>query len=239
MAPAKTRTPTVNSRYLEDEDLDTDSSDREISLSPSTLLGMFFLLAIICAVFFGFGYSMGHRSATTAVQSAENGDTAPLKASGDAKPAPGFSNSSSSLTPADAAAAQPVDESSNNDAGPADTPAAAPQPRLERASAPQPTPQLRSAVAVRAPAHAAATAPVVPRSAAGSPAALVQVAAVSHQEDADILASALKRKGYTVAIRHEPNDKLLHIQLGPFANRKEAEAMKQRLSSDGYNAIVK
>lgn len=54
-----------------------------------------------------------------------------------------------------------------------------------------------------------------------------------------MLAGALKRKGYTVAIRHEPNDKLIHIQLGPFVNRKEAEAMKQRLSSDGYNAIVK
>lgn len=233
----------MNSRYLEDDDLETDSSGREISLSPSTLLGIFFLLAIICAIFFGFGYSMGHRSATTAAQSEENGDTAPLKTSGETKPAPGFANSSASLTPADAAAAQPADESSNNDAAPADTPAAAPQPRLERASTPQPAPQLKPAVAVRSPAHAATPAPAaatsVLRPAAGGPAALVQVAAVSHQEDADILASALKRKGYTVAVRHEPNDKLLHIQLGPFANRKEADAMKQRLSSDGYNAIVK
>jgi cell division septation protein DedD len=233
----------VNSRYLEDDDLDTDSSDREISLSPSTLLGIFFLLAIICAIFFGFGYSMGHRSAMAAAQSAENGDTAPLKTSGDTKPAPGLANSSANLTPADAAAAQPADESSTNNAAPVDTPTHAPQPRLERTSTPQPAPQLKPAVAVRTPAHAAATAPAaaisVPRSAAGGPVALVQVAAVSHQEDADILAGALKRKGYTVAIRHEPNDKLLHIQLGPFANRKEAEAMKQRLSSDGYNAIVK
>ena len=45
----------------------------------------------------------------------------------------------------------------------------------------------------------------------------------TYQEDADILASALKRKGYTVAVRHEPTDKLLHIQLGPVVaclNRK-------------------
>jgi len=226
----------VNSRYLEDDDLDTDSSGREISLSPSTLLGIFFLLAIICAIFFGFGYSMGHRSATTAAQAAENGDTAPLKTTGDAKPAPGLSNSSASLTPADAAAAQSAYESSPSDTAPADSSAPAPKPHLERASAPQATPQLKPAVAVKAPALAAA--PALRPANAGST-TLVQVAAVSHQEDADILASALKRKGYTVAIRHEPNDKLLHIQLGPFANRKDAETMKQRLSSDGYNAIVK
>ncbi|HEX2919311.1 MAG TPA: SPOR domain-containing protein [Edaphobacter sp.] len=225
----------MNSRYLEeDDDLDTGSADREISLSPSTLLGIFFLLAIICAIFFGFGYSMGHRSALAATQSADS-ETAPLKASSETKPAPGLANSSASLTPADAAASQPADESASDDAAPVDKPAPAPKPHLERASAPQAAPQLKPAVAVKTPA------PTVPvsRSAATGPAALVQVAAVSHQEDADILASALKRKGYTVAVRHEPTDKLLHIQLGPFANRKEAEVMKQRLSADGYNAIVK
>ena len=56
----------MKTRYIEDDDLDT-ATDREISLSPSTVLGIFFLLAIICAVFFGFGYSMGKRSATAPV----------------------------------------------------------------------------------------------------------------------------------------------------------------------------
>jgi cell division septation protein DedD len=69
--------------------------------------------------------------------------------------------------------------------------------------------------------------------------AVVQVAAVSHQEDADVLMNALKKHGYNVAIRQEPQDKLLHVQVGPFANKKDAEAMRQRLLADGYNAIVK
>jgi cell division septation protein DedD len=69
--------------------------------------------------------------------------------------------------------------------------------------------------------------------------ALVQVAAVSHQEDADILLNALKRRGYSVAVRHEPQDKLLHVQIGPLPTRKDADAMRQRLLADGYNAIVK
>ena len=68
---------------------------------------------------------------------------------------------------------------------------------------------------------------------------LVQIAAVSHQEDADLIASTLKRRGYAVAIRREPQDTLLHIQLGPFPSKKDAEAMRQRLQADGFNAYIK
>ncbi len=68
---------------------------------------------------------------------------------------------------------------------------------------------------------------------------MVQVAAVSHQEDADLLLSALRNRGYAVFIRQEPQDHLLHVQVGPFATRKDADTMRQRLLADGYNAIVK
>ena len=68
---------------------------------------------------------------------------------------------------------------------------------------------------------------------------MVQVAAVSHQEDADLLVTTLRRVHYAVAIHTEPQDKLLHVQVGPFATRKDAEAMRQRLLTDGFNAIVK
>jgi cell division septation protein DedD len=72
----------------------------------------------------------------------------------------------------------------------------------------------------------------------GSP--VVQVAAMSHQEDADVVAVDLKRRGYTVAIRHEPQDKLFHVQIGPFSTKKDADTMRLRLQTDGYNnAIVK
>ena len=56
---------------------------------------------------------------------------------------------------------------------------------------------------------------------------------------ADTLITALEQRGYDVVIRQEPQDKLLHVQVGPFATRKEADSMRQRLLSDGYNAIVK
>lgn len=68
---------------------------------------------------------------------------------------------------------------------------------------------------------------------------MVQIAAVSSQDVADILLASLQKKGYSVSVRHEPQDKLLHVQIGPFATRQDAEAMQQRVLADGFNAIVK
>ncbi|HEY6375129.1 MAG TPA: SPOR domain-containing protein, partial [Edaphobacter sp.] len=99
-------------------------------------------------------------------------------------------------------------------------------------------PLTKPAAATPEPARPAPVPAAVTTTPSGPP-AMVQVAAVSHQEDADTLLNALKRRGYSVVVRHEPQDKLLHIQIGPLASKKEAEAMRQRLLSDGYNAIVK
>ena len=68
---------------------------------------------------------------------------------------------------------------------------------------------------------------------------MVQVAAVTHQEDANVLVSALRQRGYSVSVRNEPQDKLLHVQVGPFATRETAKAMRSKLQADGYNAILK
>jgi len=68
---------------------------------------------------------------------------------------------------------------------------------------------------------------------------MVQIAAVSNQADADVLLSALRKRGYSVTVRHEPGDSLMHVQVGPFANPADARAMRQKLLSDGYNAILR
>ncbi len=68
---------------------------------------------------------------------------------------------------------------------------------------------------------------------------MVQIAAVSHQEDAELLVNALRTKGYPVSAHTEPQDKFFHIQVGPYASRKDAEAAKQKLVADGYQPIVK
>ena len=67
----------------------------------------------------------------------------------------------------------------------------------------------------------------------------VQVAAVSKQEDADALVDALKKKSYPVYVATAGTDKLFHVQVGPFGDIKDAEAMKSKLLGDGYNPILK
>src|SRR5665213_82370 len=213
--------------YLHDESDDGpqhrsayNTPSRELTLSTSAILGIFFGLALLCAVFFGFGYNMGSKShqapivaSTTAAPNSTNFDTF--------KPAPGAP-----------AAVQPAPLVSEP---PAATDAA---PDTSASASPQPTPVVRtpSAPPPAAPTHPEASA--TPASETGLT-FIVQIAAVSHQEDADLLVAALKRKGYSVAARTEPQDKLIHIQVGPFANKKDAEAMRQRLLADGYNAILK
>jgi cell division septation protein DedD len=104
-----------------------------------------------------------------------------------------------------------------------------------------PPPSAKAETPDEAPAPAEA-APVVRTQPTSVPAGsfVVQVAAMSHAEDAAFVVAALKAKGYPAAARTEPQDKLLHIQVGPYTNRKDADAIKQRLAADGYdNPIVK
>ena len=105
------------------------------------------------------------------------------------------------------------------------------------------------APAATTPANSAAGATQAQTPAAGTPDAattlptaayFVQVAAVSKQEDADSLVDALKNKQYPAFVAAQvPTDKLLRVQLGPFSDIKDAEAMRARLIADGYSPIVK
>jgi DedD protein len=236
----------VNRSYDSDDDLqDPGSGDREISLGTTTILGIFFALALLCALFFGFGYSMGRRSAQTVV-----GGTSETASTNDAtttKPAPGspvsraVDASRKEASDGNGVSATNVDSAPSSSTGGNVSPAT-PLARTQISrSDPSAQPTVNSAikpVSMPRPASAAST-PPAPVAIPGMGSAVVQVAAVSHQEDADVLMSALKKHGYNVAIRQEPQDKLLHVQVGPFASRKDAEAMRQRLLADGYNAIVK
>jgi DedD protein len=226
----------VNTRY-ESDLYEPGEQEREISLSTTTILGIFFALALLCAVFFGFGYSMGRRSAQPVASPAEVTTRSENTGS---KPAPG-----SPAGPRTSSAGRQSADATQSAIVPLDAPNAAardspPMPSLVKAvAAPSPRSDMPAEVTSRPTSKPAGIVPV----AAALPSlgsSLVQVAAMSHQEDADVVAVDLKRRGYTVAIRREPQDKLFHVQIGPFGNKKEADAMRQRLQTDGYNsAIVK
>jgi pilus assembly protein CpaC len=102
--------------------------------------------------------------------------------------------------------------------------------------APAPTPQgsPASAAPVPKPSPAVGTDPVI----AAKP-SMVEVMALSHASDADVMVAALKRRGYDVAVNQTSHDSLLHLDVGPFTNKQDAESMRQKLLNDGYNATMK
>ena len=211
-------------RLREAEDEQALETDREISLGMPTILGIFFAVALVCACFFGFGYSLGRKSIPSAPVAVE---AASGLGSGAAKPAAG----SPAAAPASAPDANPNAPAADLPPsavivpnGPA-TPPAAKTPPADGLIAGDKIPPAASQPATSNQQLA--------------PSFMVQVAAVSSQDVADIELAALKKDGYAVVVRHEPQDQLLHIQIGPFATRKDAEAMRQRVLADGFNAIVK
>jgi septal ring-binding cell division protein DamX len=201
-------------------------------------------------VFFGLGYSMGRKSAQPATvissESTAPGSTfssfKPSAGSPATQPAPARKSPQSSAPAQPAPAADPDGEIVTAPVSPNGESSAAPRPAP---AAGKDTAAESGAPIVRQAPHSAQSAPQPQPPNQPLPAispngtSIVQVAAVSHKEDADTLISALKKRGYNVFIRQEPQDNLLHVQLGPFATKKEAEAMRQHLLSDGYNAIVK
>jgi DedD protein len=239
----------VNTRYETEHDLrdlnDFEEPEREISLGATTILGIFFALALLCAVFFGFGYSQGRHSTPPAAASAESTIAPPETRQPNAsKPSPG-SVASEQVAPStqdkqsSAAPESAVVPLEPDSAAPKQEPQPVSAPQPVKSSAPTPRSDTRPATSTIATAKTPASIPAAPVT-SSSGAMVVQVAAMSHQEDADVVAADLKRRGYPVAVRHTSQDKLFHVQIGPFGTKKEADSIRQRLQTDGYNnAIVK
>ena len=193
------------------------SQDTEITLGTSKLLFLFFGLVGICALFFALGYSLGRKS-----------EPAITTASAAASPqiVPGTSKASSGSPAAPMTFYKAVEQ---KDANPELTP-----PADAKTNPPASTPP-DAASGQTPPASAAEPTTALPTSGY-----FVQVAAVSKQEDGDALVDALKKKEYPAFVAlPAPADKLFHVQVGPFSDIKDAEAMRARLIADGYSPILK
>lgn len=238
------------------------SEDTEITLGTGRLLGLFFLLAAICGVFFSVGYSLGKSTAReqalndqpTQVLAASPASASTLGQSED-KPSAVLASKPGAETPEQKPASDSTSQSpltfykavqGKGDAAPApakeNPPAAAPKiPAGEVAAL---SPKSSAAVPASGPAsHGAGTNSQGDHSApmTGPGTIVVQIAALSREDDAVSLAGALRKKDYNVFVVNNPatNDKFYHVQVGPFATVREAEAMKAKLTAEGYNPIVK
>jgi cell division septation protein DedD len=183
----------------------------ELTLSPTVLLALFFVLVLLCGLCFGVGYTIGNRGAQVAQQ-----------------PGAGAASQTSASLPKPSAAPQktPDAQSSVKDLPVINTYSDKPGAGSQRSGQ-------------ASTAGADSTEPLIkPAQPETASALMIQVATVTRQEDADILISALSKRGYTATARHAAADNKLHVQIGPFSNRNDANAMSKKLLHDGYNAIV-
>jgi cell division septation protein DedD len=203
---------------LDDDDDHSERTDRELTLSTGMILGIFLGLVLLCGLFFGFGYKMGSHKTPLPVSASSEDSASPTTATfGGFKPSagsPAGGNSESSAAPATS-----TSDTSDGVAGSDENaPAASAAPPAGHTTTP------------------VVTSPEPPVSAGSF---VVQVAAVSHEEDAQLLVNALRAKGYPVSAHTEPQDKFFHIQVGPFASMQDANTAKQKLAADGYQPIIK
>ncbi len=240
--------------------------DTELTLGSWTLLGIFFGLVVLCGLCFGMGYALGGRGAskgpvfqsqppaagpapqmpayssqgkpsaaaqppqapqpTDGTQQAAG--TVPGSTSGTVSgAAPGSvpgATTASTGTPGNSILGAGTSTVTPNNSGWQRMPNAV-QTALPGAA---------GTVQSQQPVNATAVRPAMP----GSGSIMVQIAAVSNQEDANVLLGALRRRGYAASAVRYSADNLIHVCIGPFNNRNDADSMREKLLSDGYNAIV-
>jgi DedD protein len=225
--------------YLEQR---KSSGDAEITIGAGTMLLISAGLVVLCGVCFGLGYIVGHRGATpqSAAQQIDSPRATPQANSSLKKPSATAQETVTAPSQPIALPINPSQSASNDQPQPpkiaqVPTPSAGqPQvhPALPALTAAQPSTAYTSKLATnQAQSHVrSATAPQTATS-------WVQIAAVSHIEDAQVLTTALRKRGYAVTPRREA-DNLIHVRVGPFTSSDEANRWRVKLLDDGYNAEI-
>ena len=211
-----------------------ESNDTELTLGLGTVLGLGVGLVVLCGICFGLGYALGHRNAAShgaAVVFPNAGGGTLTTPKGNKPGAVGQAEASSPLAAApDATDQTPPTARSGGDAVAegAETQQSGSSAGDSRA---KPALQVSTSGSSATPLH-------VQPATSQVQGWMVQIAAVSRSEDADVLVTALRKRGYTASARRELGDNLIHVQTGPFPSRNDANEIRQKLLNDWYNAIV-
>jgi cell division septation protein DedD len=203
----------------------------ELVLENRHLLLIFFAVVMLAGVFFALGYIVGRNTFSPSATS-EASDSA--GAEGGIKPSPMPPASYYLRDSAPVAAAPGPDaapdllfdqtlgeqasdarlESSPAAADPSGSPAPASPPReLQQANGP----------AVGPP----------------PPGILVQVSALTRQQDAQRLVELLREKNLPVLVTTGTGDSLYHVVIGPYQSDAQAQQVKKSLEEDGFQPIIK
>ncbi len=212
-------------------------------LESKHVIGLFLLMLLFSGVFFTLGYVMGRnqydgqvRAASTDSREPEP-DVAPKP-----EPAPKHA-AEASPTPRDS---DPATSNNNSDwefygsNKPAKRePHLEPVPNAPAASPASKTVNAKARVEPTAPAQTAqktnkpgTNGPLIPNGAL-----ILQVAALTRQDDALSIASSLQKKHFAAYVQTPQKDKFYRVQVGPFKDKKTADTAKKGLESEGFKAF--
>ena len=212
-------------------------------LEGKHVIGLFLLMLLFSGVFFTLGYVMGRNQYDGQVRAATTNSRTPESV---------VSPKSESTSRKSPVAAEPADSESDpaTTANKSDwefynnsTPAK-PEPRLEPAPKPLASAPAAKPLNDRARVEPA-SAPVPVKSSKPVSAAplipggsiLLQVAAVSRQDDAISIASSLQMKHFPATVLSPQKDKFYRVQVGPYKDQKSADAAKKGLEDAGFKAF--
>jgi cell division septation protein DedD len=223
------------------------SQDTERS-STRSLLGAFFLVVLLCAVFFSLGYFLGYK---------ERGPAASLVSEQVIPPAdsdvpPPANPSTQTASPAESPTGQeaPTPATRPSDAGSAASASstdqsagggsatnANPAGAASKPASKSESPAASDATAGRPADAAALERKRVPRG------LLVQAAALSNEQDAANTVNVLTSRGYPAFIltprQAHAGDRYYRVVVGPYRTHAAAEAGRDKLSAEGFKPFIR
>ena len=217
-------------------------------LEGKHVIGLFLLMLLFSGVFFTLGYVMGRNQYDGQVRAATTGSRTP-----DTIVATKNNVTAQTPSPAEppenesdpATASNKSDWEFYNNNAPAKR-----EPRLDPAPKSSNTPAAKSVdtrarvepptpapVATPVTITAKSSKPVAAVPASSSSTILLQVAAVSRQDDALSIASSLQKKRFPATVLAPQKDKFYRVQVGPYKDQKSADAAKKGLEGAGFKAF--
>lgn len=211
-------------------------------LESKHVIGLFLLMLLFSGVFFTLGYVMGRNqydgqvsAATTNARTPEREPVVPTK--------PEHATKRTAEAPPAATESDPATSGNNSDwefygnSKPAKSePHLEPVPKAPANSPASKTVNARARVEPAPPAaktsKPVANAPLIPNGAL-----VLQVAALTKQDDALSIASSLQKKHFAAYVQTPQKDKFYRVQVGPFKEKKAADAAKKGLESEGFKAF--
>lgn len=212
-------------------------------LESKHVIGLFLLMLLFSGVFFSLGYVMGKNQSEGQLNVGASFVARPDRPPVQPKADPASKKSAEPV--AANTETDPATQGSNSDwEFYANNKPAKSEPHLEAAPKTPDTPPDKPAnprTKVQPQPVSVPVKPAKPAISSAPPIAngayVLQVAALLKQDDALAVATTLQKKHYLCYVQAPQKDKYYRVQVGPFKDRKAADAAKQGLENEGFKAF--